>query len=126
MQLLHSEITGPVIGAAMEVHKILGPGFLESVYDEAFAIELDLRNIHYERQCSIDIFYKRKLAKYFVCDFIIENVVVVELKALSQLGDVEKAQTLNYLKATRLPVGLLLNFGTRSLEYKRFANTKSA
>ncbi|MBC8217288.1 MAG: GxxExxY protein [Planctomycetes bacterium] len=126
VELLHSEITGPVIGAAMEVHKILGPGFLESVYDEAFAIELDLRNIHYERQHSIDIFYKGKLAKQFVCDFIIENVVVVELKALSQLGDVEKAQILNYLKATRLPVGLLLNFGTRSLEYKRFANTKSA
>ena len=126
MQLIHSEITGPVIGAAMEVHKILGPGFLESVYDEAFAIELDLRNIHYERQRSIDIFYKGKLAKHFVCDFIIENLVVVELKALLQLGDVEKAQILNYLKATRLPVGLLLNFGTRSLEYKRFANTKSA
>ena len=126
MQLLHSEITGPVIGAAMEVHKILGPGFLESVYDEAFAIELDLRNIQYERQRSIDIFYKGKLAKHFVCDFVIENVVVVELKALSQLSDVEKAQILNYLKATRLPVGLLLNFGTKSLEYKRFANTKSA
>ena len=126
MELLHSEITGPVIGVAIEVHKILGPGFLESVYDEAFAIELDLRNIHYERQRSIDIFYKGKLAKHFVCDFIIENLVVVELKALLQLGDVEKAQILNYLKATRLPVGLLLNFGTRSLEYKRFANTKSA
>ena len=97
MQLIHSEITGPVIGAAMEVHKILGPGFLESVYDEAFAIELDLRNIHYERQRSIDIFYKGKLAKHFVCDFIIENLVVVELKALLQLGDVEKAQILNYL-----------------------------
>ena len=126
MQLLHSEITGPVIGAAMEVHKILGPGFLESVYDEAFAIELDLRSIHYERQRSIDIFYKGKLAKHFVCDFVVETVVVVELKALSQLGDVEKAQILNYLKAIRLPVGLLLNFGTKSLEYKRFANTKSA
>lgn len=125
-QLLHSEITGPVIGAAMEVHKILGPGFLESVYEEAFAIELDLRNIRYERQRSIDIFYKGKLAKHFVCDFIIESAVVVEMKALSQLGDIEKAQILNYLKATRLPVGLLLNFGARSLEYKRFANTKSA
>jgi len=124
-ELLYSEITGPVIGAAMEVHKILGPGFLESVYEEAFAIELGLRNISYKRQHSIDIFYKEKLAKRFVCDFIIEDVVVVELKALSQLGDIEKAQVLNYLKATKLPVGLLLNFGARSLEYKRFANTKS-
>jgi GxxExxY protein len=126
MELLHSEITGAVIGAAMEVHKILGPGFLESVYEEALAIELDSRKISYKRQHSIDIFYKERLAKHFVCDFIIEDVVVVELKAISQLGDVEKAQILNYLKATRLPVGLLLNFGTRSLEYKRFANTKSA
>ena len=125
MQLIYSEITGPVIGAAMEVHKILGPGFLESVYEEAFAIELDLRNISYKRQHPIDIFYKEKLAKQFVCDFIIEDVVVVELKDLSQLGDIEKAQILNHLKATKLPVGLLLNFGTRSLEYKRFVNTKS-
>jgi len=109
----------------MEVHKILGPGFLESVYEEAFAIELDLRNISYKRQHSIDIFYKEKLAKHFVCDFIIEEVVVVELKALSQLGNIEKAQILNYLKATKLPVGLLLNFGAQSLEYKRFVNTKS-
>jgi len=125
MQLLYSEITGPVIGAAMEVHKIVGCGFLESVYEEAFAIELDLRNISYKRQHLLDIFYKGKLAKHFVCDFIIEDLVVIELKALSQLGDLEKAQVSNYLKATKLPVGLLLNFGTRSLEYKRFANTKS-
>ena len=125
MKLLYSEITGPVIGAAMEVHRILGPGFLESVYDEAFAIELDLRKIPYKRQQPIDIYYKEKLAKHFVCDFIVEDMVVVELKAISQIGDVEKAQVLNYLKATKLPVGLLLNFGTKSLEYKRFANTKS-
>ncbi len=124
-KLLYSEITGPVIGAAIEVHKILGPGFLESVYEEAFAIELGLRNVSYERQRSIDVFYKGKVAKQFVCDFIIEDIVVVELKALSQLGDVEKAQILNYLKATKLPVGLLLNFGAQSLEFKRFANTKS-
>ena len=125
MKLLYSEITGSVIGAAMEVHRILGPGFLESVYDEAFAIELDLRKIPYKRQQPIDIYYKEKLAKHFVCDFIVEDMVVVELKAISQIGDVEKAQVLNYLKATKLPVGLLLNFGTKSLEYKRFANTKS-
>jgi len=126
VELLYSEITGPLIGAAMEVHRILGSGFLESVYDEAFAIELDLRKISYKRQYPIDIFYKEKLAKHFVCEFIVEDVIVVELKALSQLGDIEKAQILNYLKATKLPVGLLLNFGTKSLEYKRFANTKSA
>ncbi|MFH1718086.1 MAG: GxxExxY protein [Planctomycetota bacterium] len=125
IELLHSEITGPVIGAAMEVHKIMGPGFLESVYEEAFAIELDLRNVSYKRQHPIDIFYKGKPAKHFICDFIIENLVVVELKAISQLSDIEKAQILNYLKATKLPVGLLLNFGAQSLEYKRFANTKS-
>ena len=93
-KLLYSEITGPVIGTAMEVHKILGPGFLESVYEEAFAMELGLRNVSYERQRSIDVFYKGKVAKQFVCDFIIEDIVVVELKAISQLGDVEKAQIL--------------------------------
>jgi GxxExxY protein len=125
IKLLYSEITGPVIGAAMEVHTVLGPGFLESVYEEAFAIELDLRKIPYKRQQPIDIFYKDKLAKHFVCDFIVEDVVVVELKAISKLGDIEKAHILNYLKATKLPIGLLLNFGAKSLEYKRFANTKS-
>lgn len=120
--LLFSDVTRKVIGAAMEVHCHLGCGFLESVYEEALAIEFDLCNIRYERQKSMDIFYKGRKTKQFVCDFLVENAVIVELKALRQLTAVEEAQLLNYLKATNMKVGLLINFGEVSLKYKRFVN----
>ncbi len=103
----------------MEVHKTFGSGFLESVYEEALAIEFDLRKIRYERQKGIDVFYKGLLAKQFVCDFLVGEKVLVELKALKAITGVEEAQLLNYLKATGLELGLLINFGEQSLKYKR-------
>lgn len=109
----------------MEVHKILGVGFVESVYEEALAIEFDLRKIPYERQKPINILYKDKLAKQFICDFVVYDKIIVELKAIKKISDIEVAQTLNYLKGSGLTLGLLLNFGTISLEYKRLINTKS-
>jgi len=121
--LLYSELTRSVIGAAIDVHKILGAGFLESVYEEAFATELKLRKIPYERQKPIDVVYKDSLAKQFVCDFIVYDKIIVELKAIEKISDIEKAQMLNYLKATGLSLGLLLNFGSDSLEIKRIINT---
>jgi len=117
--LLHSNLTREVIGAAMEVHKTLGHGFLENVYEEALAIEFDLRKVHYERQKAIDIFYKGILAKQFVCDFLVEGKVLVEIKALKAITNIEEAQLINYLKATELELGLLINFGEQSLKYKR-------
>jgi GxxExxY protein len=117
--LLYSGLTREIIGAAMEVHSNLGPGFLESVYEEALAIEFDLRKVRYERQKGIDVFYKGLLAKQFVCDFLVGEKVLVELKALKAITGVEDAQILNYLRATGLEVGLLINFGERSLKYKR-------
>ena len=117
--LLHSNITRQIIGAAMEVHSNLGSGFLESVYEEALAIELDLRRISYERQKGINIFYKEKQAKQFICDFLIERLVLVELKAIREITAIEEAQLLNYLKATGIKLGLLINFGQSSLKYKR-------
>jgi len=117
--LLYSNLTREIIGAAMEVHSNLGPGFLESVYEEALAIEFDLRKVSYERQKGIDVFYKELLAKQFVCDFLVGEKVLVELKALKAITGVEEAQILNYLKATGLEVGLLINFGEQSLKYKR-------
>ncbi len=120
--LLFSDVTRKVIGTAMEVHCHLGCGFLESVYEEALAIEFDLCNIRYERQKSMDIFYKGRRTKQFVCDFLVQDAVVVELKAVKQLTAVDEAQVLNYLKATKLKVGLLINFGALSLKYKRFVN----
>ena len=123
--LLYSDLTRQIIGSAMEVHSTLGPGFLESVYEEAMAVELDLRNIKYERQTIIDVFYKNRKIKRFVCDYLIDGKVLVELKALKQLTVIEHAQTLNYLKSTGLKVGLLMNFGESSLKYKRFIKEKS-
>ncbi|MDD5010882.1 MAG: GxxExxY protein [Phycisphaerae bacterium] len=121
--LLYSEFTRPVIGAAMEVHKILGSGFLESVYEEAFAIELDLNKIPYERQKSIEVVYKNRPAKYFTCDFLVYGKIIVELKAIRKITDIETSQLLNYLKVCNLNLGLLVNFGSNSLEFKRIINT---
>ena len=124
--LLYSDLTREIIGAAMEVHSTLGPGFLENIYEEALAVEFGLRNIEFERQKNIDVFYKDVKIKNYVCDLIVKNKVLLELKALGQLSTNEHAQTLNYLKATGLKVGLLLNFGEKSLKYKRFIKEKSA
>ena len=117
--MLHHELTREIIGAAMDVHRTLGNGFLESVYEEALAIEFNLRKVRYERQKGLDVFYKERLAKQFVCDFLVGEKVLVELKAVKAITGVEEAQVLNYLRATGLEVGLLINFGEQSLKYKR-------
>ena len=104
----------------MEVHATLGPGFLESVYREAFAIELLTREIPFYAEKRLDIFYKGiKLEKHFEADFICDSKVIVEVKALSALTNEHQSQVLNYLKATGIKVGLLINFGSKSLEHKR-------
>lgn len=118
-KLLHEETSGKVIGAAIEVHKILGCGFLEAVYEEALAREMRLRGIQFERQKPLEIAYKGETIKEYVCDFYVEEKILVELKAMRQLGEVEEAQILNYLKASAIRVGLLFNFGEKSLKYKR-------
>lgn len=98
----------------------LGTGFLEYVYEEALCYELNLREIHFERQKELDIYYKDLLIpKKYKPDLIVENRVIVEIKATSGLTEVEEAQLLNYLKATKMRVGLLLNFGKKKLEMKR-------
>jgi GxxExxY protein len=117
--LLHSELTREIIGAAMEVHRVLGAGFVESVYEESLAIEFGLRKISYERQKPIDVLYKGRLAKQFICDFIVYGKIIVELKAIKEISDIEQARVLNYLKSSELNLGLLLNFGSSSLEVKR-------
>ena len=123
MDYLHKDLTEKVIGAAMEVHNTLRNGFLESVYEEAMAIELDLQKIPFERQKPINVFYKGRSAKQFFCDFVIGGKVLVELKAIKRLSEIENAQVLNYLKATELSLALLINFGSTSLEFKRIINT---
>jgi len=122
--LLHAELTKEIIGAAIEVHKTLRQGFLESVYEEALAIGFNLRNIPFARQVPVDVIYKGKIAKQFFCDFIIGGRVLVELKAIKSLTNNENAQVLNYLKATGLELALLINFGALSLDFKRIINNQ--
>jgi len=112
--------TYAVIGAAMEVHRELGHGFLEAVYQEALAFELTALNIPYEREVDLPVFYKeQRLGCGYRADFLCYNALVVETKAISKLTRADEAQTINELKATGFDRGLLINFGTPSLEYKR-------
>ena len=114
------ERTFRVIGAAMEVHKELGCGFLEPVYQEALEIELASRHIPFVAAPDVLIRYKdRVLSKHYVPDFVCFNEIIVEIKALSQLSGTEEAQIINYLKASGMKIGLLINFGARSLQHKR-------
>ncbi|HQK97718.1 MAG TPA: GxxExxY protein [Bacteroidia bacterium] len=114
-----SELTGKIIGCAMEVHKFLGNGFQEFIYQRALAIELKNEGIEFSREHEMDIFYKgEKIGKRRV-DFFIENKIMVELKAVIQLEDVHFAQAINYLEAYKMSVGLLINFGSKSLQFKR-------
>ena len=113
--------TYAMIGAAMEVHRQLGCGFLEPVYQEAFRLELLARKIPFTQERKFRIAYKETvLRKYYRPDFVCFDSVLVELKALRQLSRLEEAQLINYLKMTGFHTGLLLNFGARSLEQRRF------
>ena len=117
--------TYAVIGAAMEVHKQLGHGFLEAVYHEALALEFTKRDISFLHEVQLPVFYKaQQLSTTYRADFVCFNAIIVEIKAIKQLGQVEEAQLINYLKATNFELGLLINFGAPSLEYKRRANSK--
>ncbi len=120
--LRHGAITEKVIGAAFEVHKFLGNGFQEVIYQRALAMELQRANIGFAREIEQEIFYKDFSQPIGTrrADFVVEGNVLVELKAIASLEDVHSAQVLNYLKAYRLAVGLLINFGSKSLEFKRF------
>ena len=112
--------TYAVIGAAMEVHRELGHGFLEAVYHEALALELEFRHIPFQREEPLKIKYKDRLLNTgYRVDFICQDSILVELKAVSNLGKIDEAQALNYLKASPLEKALLINFGESSLRYKR-------
>ncbi|HLF27083.1 MAG TPA: GxxExxY protein [Anaerolineae bacterium] len=119
-KLLYAELTHRIIGAAMEVHNILGPGFLEAVYEGALAHEFSLRSIAYERQKALQVAYKAVVADLYRADFIVEDKVSVDTKAVKQLTEMDEAQIINYLKVTKLRVGLVINFAALRLEYKRW------
>ena len=118
--MVRDERTYKIIGAAMEVHNELGCGFLEAVYQEALGREFSIQGIPNKAQPIIDISYKGvTLEKKYQPDYVCYEEIIVEIKAVSSLSGVEEAQLINYLKATRLKVGLLINFGAKSLEYRR-------
>ena len=119
-------LTYRIIGAAMEVHNRLGPGFKEEIYEQALCVELRSQEIQAQDQYPVPVMYEGEQVGLFYLDLLVEGKVVVELKAFShQLTNDELAQVINYLKATGKEVGLLLNFGAKSLEFRRFAFSKS-
>jgi GxxExxY protein len=122
-EILYKDESYKIIGAAMEVHTTLGYGFVEPVYQEALEIELSEREIPFLPQAPIDIYYKKKkLKKNFIADFFCYDDIIVEIKAVSKLLPEHEAQIINYLKATNVQLGLLINFGEKSLTYKRYLN----
>lgn len=120
-ELKYKDITQKIIGCAFEVHKFLGNGFQEVIYQRALALEFNQTGLSYQRELEIDIFYKdfNEAIGTRRADFLVQGKVLVELKAMTQLEDVHLAQVLNYLKAYRMEVGLLINFGSKSMEFKR-------
>jgi len=118
-ELLYKELTFAVIGAAMEVHGILGGGFLEAVYQAALERELELRKIPFHRQVHLPVTYKDLLVGDYIADFVVENKLIVEIKSVSTLNANHQAQAMHYLAATGYRLALLLNFGTSSLQQRR-------
>ncbi len=116
------ELSKKIIGAAINVHRALGPGFLESIYEEALKIELSEHRLHYDSQKEIKIKYLGLDIGLHRLDLLVENIIIVELKAVKELADIHFAQLRSYLKATSLKVGLLLNFAKPTLEIKRVVN----
>ena len=121
--LIYKEESYQIIGACIEVHKTLGCGFLEPIYQESLSIEFQKQKIPFEREKILSIVYKDiELEKKYIADFVCYNKIIVELKALSTLSSEHEAQILNYLKATGYRLGLLVNFGEESLMYKRIVH----
>ena len=115
-----------IVGAAMEVSNHLGCGFLEAVYQEALGVEFAARHIVYQAQKRIEISYKGAvLRKEYIADFLCMDSIIVEIKAIKAISGIEEAQLLNYLKASSLRLGLIINFGSKKLEWRRYANAKS-
>ena len=120
----YSELTSKIIGCAMSVHKTLGNGFQEVIYQRALAIEMDLAGIEFKREFEMPIFYRNQQIGTRRVDFFVDNKVSVEIKAISVLDNSHFAQAINYLEAYNLEIGLLINFGETSLKFKRLENKK--
>ncbi len=125
-KILYKEESFKIIGACMKVHSSLGSGFLEAVYEEAIEKEFDIQKIPYEKQVKLELYYNdQKLKKHYRADFVCYDNIILEIKAVSQIPSVFNAQLKNYLKCTNMELGMLINFGTSSLTYKRIINPKA-
>lgn len=120
----HQELTYKIIGCAMKVHSALGSGFQEVIYQRAMVIEMEKQGLGFAREMEMTIYYEGIDIGTRRVDFFVENTIMVELKAISLLNDANLAQAINYLEAYNLPIGLLINFGSKSLDSKRVYNTK--
>ena len=113
------DLAGKVIGLAMQVHSTLGAGFVESVYENALCVELSTAQLDYERQKSLKVLYKQKIVGEFVTDILVTQALIIELKAVQTLLPIHEVQLVNYLTATGIDEGLLLNFGAESLQFRK-------
>ena len=121
---MYEDITKRIIGSAMKVHSTLGNGFQEVIYQRALAIEMGYEGLSFSRELEMPIYYRNEQIGTRRVDFFVEEKIMVELKAIIKLEDVHLAQALNYLEAYKMDVGLLINFGAKSLEFKRVHNNK--
>lgn len=124
-KLIYFHLSHKVLGIAFKVHNTLGCGLHESAYEEGFCIELTHEGIPYERQRVIPVHYKRQYVGTFIADIVVDNTIILELKAVRQLHPVMSAQLINYLKLSGLPVGYLFNFHKTRVEWKRFVNLRN-
>ncbi|MHB1108617.1 MAG: GxxExxY protein [Lutibacter sp.] len=123
-KIVYKEESFKIIGACMKVHRSLGAGFLEAVYEEALEKEFQIQNIPFKKQVKLELFYdNQKLKKQYRADFVCYDTIILEIKAVAQIPIVFNAQLKNYLKCTKMELGMLINFGTPSLTYKRILNS---
>ena len=122
--MLHEDLTKKIIGCAMSVHSTLGNGFQEVIYQRALAIEMQREQLSFAREMEMPIFYRDVQIGTRRVDFFVEENIMVELKAVIHLEDVHLAQAMNYLEAYRMQIGLLINFGSKSLQFKRVHNNR--
>ena len=120
----YKDITHKIIGCAMKVHSTLGSGFQEVIYQRALAIEMEMQGLGFLREMEMTIYYEGIDIGTRRVDFFVQDIIMLELKAVSKLDDAHLAQAINYLEAYKLPVGLLVNFGSKSMQFKRVYNTK--
>ena len=121
---LYADLTERIMGCAVKVHRTLGPGFLESVYENALAVELESAGIPFQRQLEIKLVYAGEVVGVHRLDMLVDDKVVLELKAKDQIAEADKATTLSYLKATRKNLALIVNFGRPRIDIKRLGNTE--